>query len=127
MRNRFAICPAANNERRFGTFQRFDGVVLQEARQGFEEACDLCEDIDIRGAAVWVWDVPACRAVSGHVGLQELWGCSMSLHAAEVNARIARHGRDSTTEDKSDVGGFGSLIVAQCILASKELVTGIAG
>jgi len=40
-----------------------------------------------------VWDVPACRAVSGHVDLRELWGCSMSLHAAEVNARIARQAR----------------------------------
>ena len=52
MRNRFTICPAANNERRFGTFQRLGDVVLQEARQGFEEARDLCEDIDIRGAIV---------------------------------------------------------------------------
>jgi len=52
MRNGFAICPAADNERRFRTFQGLDDVVLQEARQGFEEASDLCEGIDIRGATV---------------------------------------------------------------------------
>lgn len=51
----------------------------------------------------------------------------MSLHTALVNARIARRARVSTTQDESDVGSSGGLAVVQCILASMELVTGIAG